>query len=143
MKRSRISSILVRKYVRLLLDTHVFLWAMGEPEQLPKRMRREIESSANEVYVSAVVGWEIAMKHAIGKLPLPMHPSAYVLSRLKRSGFLELPITLSHALAVSDLPAYHADPFDRLLIAQAQIEGMALASVDTQIAKYAVKVLRT
>ncbi len=129
--------------MRLLLDTHVFLWAMGEPEQLPKRMRRELENSANQIYVSAVVGWEIALKHGRGKLPLPMPPNTYVSTRMKRSGFAELSITLAHTLALSDLPPHHADPFDRLLIAQAQIEGLTLASVDTQIAKYAIKVLRT
>ncbi len=116
---------------------------MGEPEQLPKRMRRELENSANQIYVSAVVGWEIALKHGRGKLPLPMPPNTYVSTRMKRSGFAELSITLAHTLALSDLPPHHADPFDRLLIAQAQIEGLTLASVDTQIAKYAIKVLRT
>jgi len=127
--------------VRLLLDTHIFLWATSKPERLPPGVRRPIEDLKNEIFVSSVVSWEIALEHARGKLSLPMSPGAYVPSRIKMLGFTELPITIAHTLAVSDLPPHHLDPFDRLLIAQAQVEGLTLATIDTQIKKYPVTTL--
>lgn len=127
--------------MRLLLDTHAFIWALGEPHKLPSRARAEIENSANDVFVSAAVSWEISLKYALGTLSLPTSPAIYIPSRLKHFGFKELPITVGHTLALSGLPAYHADPFDRILIAQAQIEGLTLVSVDVEIGKYPVSVL--
>lgn len=140
-RRSQHSSRVTDRSVRLLLDTHIFIWALGEPHKLPSVARSAIENSANEVFVSAAVAWEISIKHALGKLPLPMAPASYVPSRLLQLRFKELSITFAHTLALSGLPTHHADPFDRILIAQAQIEGLTLVSVDSEIAKYPVPML--
>jgi PIN domain nuclease of toxin-antitoxin system len=127
--------------MRFLIDTHVFLWLETEPERLAHKARALLEDTANELYLSAVSGWEIAIKHALGKLPLPADPPIYVPARLMRGGFQSLDVTMSHALAVSGLPAFHDDPFDRLLIAQAQVEGLTLVTVDNRISQYPVRVL--
>jgi len=129
--------------VRLLLDTHVFIWALGEPQKLPPQARAAIEDSGNDVFISAAVSWEITLKHALGKLALPSAPSVYIPSRLQHFGFKELPISIGHTLAVSNLPAHHADPFDRILVAQAHVDGLTLVSVDEQIRKYPITVLST
>jgi PIN domain nuclease of toxin-antitoxin system len=129
--------------VQLLLDTYTFIWALAEPHRLPEHARAAIEDSANDVFISAAVTWEIAIKHALGKLPLPMPPAVYVPSRIKHFGFKELPISVGHTLALSVLPLHHADPFDRILVAQAQSEQMTLVSVDPAVRAYAVSVLHT
>jgi PIN domain nuclease of toxin-antitoxin system len=128
--------------LRLLLDTHVFLWAAAEPERLSISAREAIEHKENQVYVSAATGWEIAIKHAIGRLVLPVDPSAYVPGRIRSLGFDELPIAMSHTLAASQLPPHHADPFDRILVAQAQVEGLTLASADPLVLRYPVSTLQ-
>ena len=128
--------------MRLLVDTHVFLWLESEPERLSNRTRATLEDTDNELYLSVVSGWEIVIKHAIGKLPLPVDPAVYVPTRLARSAFLELGVKMPHVLAVSGLPAHHDDPFDRLLIAQAQVESLTFVTVDERIAKYPIHVLR-
>lgn len=128
--------------MRLLLDTHAFLWAAGKPGMLGKRGRALIEDGKNEVIVSAAVAWEIAIKHALGKLSLPLEPASYFPTRLSALGFTPLPITVEHALAAGKLPPHHADPFDRLMVAQAQIEGLTFVTKDPIVAKYRVKTLR-
>ncbi|MBV8531933.1 MAG: type II toxin-antitoxin system VapC family toxin [Candidatus Eremiobacteraeota bacterium] len=128
--------------MRLLIDTHVFLWLESEPERLRRATGRIVEDPENELYLSAVSGWEIAIKHAIGKLRLPVDPPVYVPTRLARGGFQELDLTMQHALAVCGLPLYHDDPFDRLLVAQAQVEGLTLVTVDEQMTKYPIHVLK-
>ncbi len=128
--------------MRLLIDTHVFLWLESEPERIAPDARAIIEDTANELYLSVVSGWEIAIKHALGKLPLPTDPPVYVPARVARAGFQPLDVTMAHALAVWGLPLYHDDPFDRLLIAQAQVEGLTLVTVDERIAKYPVHSLK-
>ncbi len=122
--------------MRLLLDTHVFLWALDAPERLPSEARHSIEDATNEVYVSAVVAWEIAIKFALGKLELPVVPEIFVPYRMMRLGFRSLPIDVRHALAVASLPPLHADPFDRLLVAQARVEALELVTVDPKITAY-------
>lgn len=126
----------------LLLDTHVFLWAAADPERLRAEVRTAIADSRNDVAISAAVGWEIAIKHALGKLTLPLAPAVYVPARVAALGFRELPITLAHALAVSALPNHHNDPFDRMMIAQAQVEGASLVTVDESVLKYPVHAIR-
>jgi len=118
----------------LLLDTHVLLWWLDDPEQLSKAAQKAIRDGTNTVYVSAAVAWEIAIKRALGKLDAPENLEEVV----KASRLLSLPITIAHALAVRSLPNHHRDPFDRMLIAQALQEGCRLVSRDPVIARYAV-----
>ncbi len=122
--------------MRLLLETHVFLWALDAPGRLPSEARRSIEDPTNEVYVSAVVAWEIAIKFALGKLELPTVPEIFVPDRMMRLGFRALPIDVRHVLAVASLPPLQADPFDRLLVAQARVEALELVTVDPKITAY-------
>jgi len=127
--------------VRLLLDTHAFLWSASDPEKLSKAARAAIEDSSNDVFVSAAVAWEIAIKHALGKLDLPSDPAIYVPARIRTLGFRPLPIAQEHALAVSALPPHHHDLFDRIMVAQAQLEALIMVTSDTSILKYAVNTL--
>jgi PIN domain nuclease of toxin-antitoxin system len=128
--------------MRLLIDTHVFLWLESEPERVAAPTRAAVEDTDNELYLSVVSGWEIAIKHALGKLPLPVDPPVYVPARMARAGFHHLDVTMAHALAVWGLPPYHDDPFDRLLVAQAQVEGLTIVTVDERITKYPIRSLK-
>jgi PIN domain nuclease of toxin-antitoxin system len=96
----------------------------------------------SELLLSAASAWEIAIKHSLGRLRLPMDPAEYVPSRMAATGTSPLSIHHSHALRVSQLPPHHRDPFDRMLIAQAQVEGLPILTADPQFAAYAVEVLR-
>lgn len=127
--------------MRLLLDTHVFLWAAGEPQEIAEPARLAIADTENEVYVSAAVAWEITIKTALGKLKVPGDPATWFPARVRALRFDALPILPEHALAVGALPDHHRDPFDRILVAQAQLEGMHLVTRDPEIQKYAVKFL--
>jgi PIN domain nuclease of toxin-antitoxin system len=123
--------------LRLLLDTHVVLaWLLGDSDLGP-RAGRQLEDDSNQLIVSAVVVWEVAIKRALGKLEVPMTFVADVV----QSDALKLPVTLQHAAGVEYLPQHHRDPFDRLLISQARIEGMTLVSSDTTMQAYDVPVL--
>jgi PIN domain nuclease of toxin-antitoxin system len=124
--------------IDVLLDTHVFLWATSRPEALSDRAREVIEDLENDVYVSAAVAWEIVIKHARGKLELPLSPPLFIASRLRANGFRELPITQDHALAIASLPAIHADPFDRIMIAQAQCASLTFVTRDARALQYPV-----
>jgi PIN domain nuclease of toxin-antitoxin system len=128
--------------MRLLLDTHVFIWSAASPATLAPAARRAIQEAENEVFVSAAVAWEIAIKYALGRITLPLKPESWVPSRIAALGFKSLPISQNHALAVLSLPNHHNDPFDRIMVAQAQIEGLALVSRDERIRKYPVRTLR-
>ena len=127
--------------MRLLLDTHVFLWAATAPKKMAASAFDAIVHLENEVYVSAVAAWEIAIKHSLGKLQLPMAPASWLAGRIRQLGFSELAVSVEHAVAIGQLPMHHADPFDRLLIAQAQVEGLTLVTADPQILRYRVKAL--
>jgi len=127
--------------MRLLLDTHAFLWAAAESEKLSKQSRAAIEDAANEVYVSAVSAWEITIKCMLRKLTLPLAPAAYVPARMNILGFGELAVQQEHAFALSALPPHHMDPFDRMLVAQAQVEGLTLVTADPNLLKYPCKLL--
>lgn len=127
--------------MRLLLDTHTFLWAAGQSPKLSEAARTAIADRRNDVYVSAAVAWEIAIKSARGRLRLPFGAETYVPSRIAALGFATLPVTLEHALAVAALPVTHADPFDRILIAQAQFEGLTLVTRDAVMLSYPVRTL--
>jgi PIN domain nuclease of toxin-antitoxin system len=127
--------------VRLLLDTHAFLWAAGDPDQLRVSARAAIEDSTNDVLVSAAVAWEISIKVALGKLTVPADPAVWLPARVRSLGFQPLDISAAHALAVGGLPDIHRDPFDRIMIAQAQVEGLTLVTRDPENQKYPVNVL--
>jgi PIN domain nuclease of toxin-antitoxin system len=127
--------------MRVLLDTHVWLWMWGEPERLRNEARTLVEDPATELNVSAVSAWEIATKHAAGRLRLPAPAHDWLSDPRHRRGVIELPITFEHAIRAGTLPPHHRDPFDRMLIAQAQIERLVLLSADPKIADYEVEAL--
>ena len=127
--------------MKILLDTHVWLWWLTEPERLPVVIQEALEAVENPLYLSVATSWEIAIKYAVGKLPLPEPPSEFVQKRLLRDGLQTLHIEHRHALAVAELPMHHHDPFDRLLVAQARGESMVLATVDSKIKAYDVAVI--
>lgn len=124
--------------MRLLLDTHILLWLMSGDRRLTARARSQIVA-ASEVYASSASIWEIAIKWKLGKLP--QHPGM-VAAKLDVAGLHELPVTNAHVLATADLPLHHRDPFDRLLIAQAQSESMRLLTADARLAPYSDLVVR-
>jgi PIN domain nuclease of toxin-antitoxin system len=121
--------------VNLLLDTHVLIW-WDEARRLAAEARRAI-ADADSVYVSAASAWEIAIKTGLGRL----RPTRTVEQAVEESGFLELPVTFRHAQRVGGLPPHHRDPFDRLLIAQAEVEELTLVTRDPVFARYAVEVI--
>lgn len=125
----------------LLLDTQVLLWWSQGHRKLGPRTRAAIEQDAFGVLVSAASAWELAIKSAIGKLTLRDPVERWLPAALDRSGFETLPVTLTHALAVATLPFHHADPFDRLLIAQAQLEHLTIVTADSAFEDYDVKLL--
>jgi PIN domain nuclease of toxin-antitoxin system len=122
--------------VRLLLDTHVWLWWNTEPERLAPSAVRQIENSRNEVFLSAASVWEMAIKRRLGKLPLPEPVGTYVARRLESDPVTALPVSLGHAAGVETLESLHGDPFDRLLIVQARHEGLRLLTVDDLVLAY-------
>jgi PIN domain nuclease of toxin-antitoxin system len=123
--------------MNLLLDTPVLLWVLAADPRLSSRARQAIGDGGNEVYVSAASAWEIAIERALGKLRAP-HDLAEVLPLYR---FRPLAIDVGHAFEVEHLPPHHADPFDRLLIAQATIERLALVTRDRRIALYDVRTI--
>ncbi|HEY2054286.1 MAG TPA: type II toxin-antitoxin system VapC family toxin [Solirubrobacterales bacterium] len=121
-----------------MLDTHVVLWWMaGEPERIGKEARQAIDGGKEPIVISAVVIWEIAIKRRLGKLDAPED----LLTRLEQADVDLLPITARHADRVGTLPMHHQDPFDRLLVAQADIDGLALVSADSAMRRYGVEVV--
>ena len=122
---------------RLLLDTHAFLWCLADPAKLSKSARTAITDPDNEVFVSAVAGWEIAVKRAKGHLKAPDNLEAMV----EEKGFAHLPLTFHHAEQAGLLPRHHQDPFDRFLIAQAQAEGLVLVTRDVRILAYGIRTM--
>ena len=127
--------------MRLLLDTHILLWVLGEPQRIAPGIRRDIEDLSNAVLISAVCAWEIATKHAIGKLPLPESPEALLDRAVAELRGVELSISRRHALRSASLPPHHRDPFDRLLVAQALLEGATLVTADPLLPVYGATLL--
>jgi PIN domain nuclease of toxin-antitoxin system len=123
--------------LRLLLDTHALLWAIGKRDELVTNARSAIVDPDNEVLVSAASTWEIAIKQAQGKLTT----TGDIPAELAAAGFAPLPISIEHSLAASGLPRHHGDPFDRMLIAQAQLETLTVVTRDPRFALYDVEVL--
>jgi PIN domain nuclease of toxin-antitoxin system len=122
--------------VKLLLDTHVFLWWIERNPHLSARASGLIADPDSEVFVSIVTVWEIAIKAALEQLEMPVDLGAFLRRQLQSNGFESLPVTFEHAVAVRDLPMHHRDPFDRLLVCQSRVESLALVSSDSAIAAY-------
>ncbi len=127
--------------MRLLLDTHVLLWSTTDPERLGESARAAIEEGRNEVFVSIVSAWEIALKQSLGKLDLPKPAEAWLPEVLRKTGLEVAELGLAAALRVRSLPWRHRDPFDRLLVAHALEEGYTIVTRDEALAGYGVPVL--
>ncbi len=127
--------------MRILLDTQCWLWMALSPERFSPRARVMVEARENLLYLSAASAWEIAIKHALGKLRLPEPPLTYVPARLAALAVQPLAIELQHTLQVGTLPPHHRDPFDRLLVAQAQLEDLRILTADPLIAAYDVRTM--
>jgi PIN domain nuclease of toxin-antitoxin system len=120
------------------LDTHVLLWTLSALERLSKVARSAIEDSANIVFVSAAMAWEIEIKAALGKLRAPSD----LLNQLAAANFQGLPITIAHALAIKQLPNLHRDPFDRIMLAQAKAAGLTFVTADPEVLQHPGNFLR-
>lgn len=127
--------------MRVLLDTHVWLWAVCTPERLGRKARKLIENGDAELLLSAASAWEIAIKFNLGKLDLPEPPDRFVPTRMQRDGILALPVSIAHGLEVANLPPLHRDPFDRVLVAQCRVERLPLLSADPVFRRYGVEVV--
>ncbi|MGB7585735.1 MAG: type II toxin-antitoxin system VapC family toxin [Terriglobales bacterium] len=121
--------------MKFLLDTHLLLWAAGEPERLSKQARKLIDNAENELLFSAASLWEVAIKRRLGREDFNV--DARLLRRgLLDNGYGELPIISDHVVATESLPALHKDPFDRILVAQATVEGITLLTMDSLVSEY-------
>ena len=127
--------------MKYLLDTGVWLWSVGKPSRISRNARDVMADSRNDVFLSAVTSWEVAIKAASGKLHLPEPPDLFVPRRMAAQGLRPLAVSHEHARAVFGLPPHHRDPFDRLLIAQAKVEEMTLISADRMFDRYPVRLL--
>jgi PIN domain nuclease of toxin-antitoxin system len=126
---------------RYLVDTHVWLWLQTEPERIQTEVREMVEDTGTEIMLSAASAWEITIKYGVGKLPLPREPAIYVPDRMRMTGTTPLAVEHAHVLRTGELPMHHRDPFDRLLVAQAQILNIPIMTSDPQIAAYDVEVV--
>ncbi|HKT47816.1 MAG TPA: type II toxin-antitoxin system VapC family toxin [Candidatus Acidoferrales bacterium] len=128
--------------MKLLLDTHLLLWAASEPKKIPKSARMLIEDPENEVLFSAASLWEIAIKRGLGRADFRVDPR--LLRRaLLDNGYTELPITSEHVIHIEQLPPKHKDPFDRILVAQANVEGITLLTSDQKLVAYPGPIRKT
>ena len=127
--------------MKILIDTQIFLWLFGNSSRISLNVRNLLINPNNTIYFSAASAWEIAIKYGNGKLKLPDEPKLFVPDRLKRANFDWLEINHEHTLAVAKLPLIHKDPFDRLLITQANVENLSLLSADSIFGNYSVKLI--
>jgi PIN domain nuclease of toxin-antitoxin system len=127
--------------VRVLLDTHTWLWMLASPDRLPDRARDTVADPQAEILLSAASSWEIAIKYQLGRLALPEAPTTFVPSRMAASGCTGVAIEHAHVLQAGLLPTHHRDPFDRVLVAQAQMLGAPLVSGDRAFDAYDVALL--
>lgn len=125
--------------MRLLLDTHVWLWMQAAPRRLGEQATALVSDPSNTLLLSAASSWEIAIKYALGRLDLPEPPTSYVPDRMRRNGVEGLAVHHTHALAVASLPPHHRDPFDRLLVTQAASEHLVLLTSDPVFERYGVE----
>ena len=128
--------------MRVLLDTHVWLWLQVSPERIRRETLEILADPDTSLLLSSISAAEIAIKHSIGKLRLPLPPAEYVASRMELHDVEPLPLEHDHALRLGSLPLYHRDPFDRMLIAQAQIEALPITTADPAFDAYEVELLR-
>jgi len=126
--------------MKILLDTHAFLWWITDVPQIPATARELISDGHNELYWSAASSWEVSIKYALGRLPLPDVPEKFLPFELAQNRIESLPVIDAHAFQAGQLPRHHRDPFDRMLIAQAQVESLVLLSNDPQLRLYDVRV---
>ena len=127
--------------MRILLDTQVWLWMLAAPERLSTESRALLVAAENELLFSAASAWEIAIKHGLGKLQLPAPPTEYIPRMMVHTSVTPLPIHHRHALHTAELPEHHRDPFDRLLVAQAQVERVPIISAARHFLQYDVEVI--
>lgn len=127
--------------MKLLLDTHTFLWWITDSLELSSRVRDAIRNPENELFLSVASAWEMAIKVNLGRLRLPDRPDRFIPNQLAKNAIKSLPIQMGHALYVSRLPAIHRDPFDRIIISQSILEKMAVVTRDPDIVEYKVKIL--
>ena len=127
--------------MRILVDTQAWLWMVATPERFSPATRQLLEDPAQELLLSAASVWEIAIKAGLGRLTLPGTPETVVPEMMERSRVTALPILPTHALRVASLPHHHRDPFDRILVAQAQLEGVPVLTADSTFLAYGVEVL--
>ena len=127
--------------MKYLLDTHAFLWWITDDDSLSNRAREIIRDGRNELFLSAASGWEIAIKAGIGRLDLQAEPEKLIPEQMLLNEIQGLPVQMSHALHVHALPEHHRDPFDRMLVAQCQLEEMPIITSDPQIAEYEIEVV--
>ena len=126
--------------MKFLLDTHVLLWWTLDDPRLPASVRTVLTDPANDLLLSAASGWEIAIKTALGKLEIEGSPEEFLSHKLPANDIIELPVSMAHVVRVFHLPMHHKDPFDRLLIAQAQVEALTILSDDAKLRLYPVTV---
>ncbi len=127
--------------MRALLDTHAFLWWITDDPRLSAHAREIIGDGGHVLFFSAASGWEIVIKAQLGRLQLPDKADSFILEQLSANAFNSLPIQLSHALHSYTLPNHHRDPFDRMLVAQSQLEGLPILTADPLISQYQVEVI--
>ena len=127
--------------MKLLLDTHVFLWFISGDNRLPDAMRDSIRDLNNEVFLSVVSLWEVIVKHQLGRLPLPQPPEVYLPAQREQHRISSLSLDEASVSQVANLPPIHRDPFDRILICQAMQYGLTIVTVDDVVGKYPVSVL--
>lgn len=125
--------------MRILLDTHAFLWWVMDNDRLSDRVRKIILDSNNQVFFSAASAWELSIKVGTRNLILPEPIDIYIPTRLANNSFESLPIEIRHTLQVASLPDHHRDPFDRILVAQCLVDNLTIASCDPQIKRYPVQ----
>ena len=126
--------------MKFLLDTHTFLWWITDDLQLSTKAREFIADGHNALYWSAASSWEVSIKYALGRLPLPEAPEQFLPAEIEKNRIESLPIIDAHAFTAGQLPSHHRDPFDRMLVAQAQVESLTLLSNDEQLEKYDVEI---
>ncbi len=126
---------------RYLIDTRVWLWIQSDPDRLREETREILQDVRNSLLFSAASAWEIAIKYRLGKLQLPEAPASYVPDRMRRSGTSPLPVDHAHVLRTAELPDHHRDPFDRVLVAQAQLLDLTIVTADDQLSAYDVAVV--
>jgi len=127
--------------MKALVDTHVFLWWITDDPRISDRVIEIIEDGRNELYFSSASCWEIAIKSTLGRIELPDRPDSFIATQLHLNRIEPLPIHIRHALNVINLPEIHKDPFDRMLISQAQLENLPIVTNDSVIEKYGVEVI--